>query len=86
MSQNYRGGRTTIVDRCNTVSRSNVALVIPCIFTASQNGGMNLVSSIPWQVVESTAESRVESVLWQEDDRVILVEKAYRGRACDVTW
>ena len=33
--------------------------------------------SIPRQVVESTAESRVESVLSQEDDRVILVEKAY---------
>ena len=28
-------------------------------------------------IVESTAEFRVESVLWQEDDRVILVEKAY---------
>ena len=29
--------------------------------------------SIPQQVVES----RVESVLWQEDSRVALVEKAY---------
>ena len=32
--------------------------------------------SIPQHVVESAAESRVEFVLWQ-DDRVMLVKKAY---------
>ena len=33
--------------------------------------------SIPQQVVESRVESRVESVLWQEDGRVGLAEKVY---------
>ena len=40
--------------------------------TAESTHAHVLLTQYPWQVVES----RVESVLWQEDGRVALVEKA----------
>jgi len=49
----------------------------------NREGGWGRISGIALQLLTQylSAGSRLESVLWQEDGRVTLVEKAYYFRA-----